>query len=137
MSQASGRVRANAAGAGGAVLLEALVAIAVVGVALLFLVAVVAHESSLTLRADAHRDATRLLEATVEALRARALPLESADYSTAQLPWLPIPERRGAVLWVDVIPLDIEGLYEVEATVRYEAGRHLLRRSLTTRLWMP
>jgi hypothetical protein len=54
-------------------------------------------------------------------------------------PWLPIPQRRGAVLWIDVRSLETTAadLYEVTATVRYRAGRDVLTRSLTTRVWQP
>src|SRR6185503_822478 len=118
--------------AAGAVLVEALVAAAVVGIALLFLVALLAHESRLTARAAGQRDAVMLLEAALEGIRAGALPLRDATYRDPEPPWLPIPRARGAVLWIDVEPVvdpPVRDLYEVKAEVRYRAGLDLLTRS--------
>lgn len=118
-------------------LIEALVAAAIVGVALLFLMALLAHEARLTARAAGQRDAYVLLQAALEGIRAGAVPLRNADYDEAVPPWLPIPERRGAILWVEVKPVvpPVPDLWEVTLTVRYRAGRDILWRSLTTRLW--
>ena len=121
--------------AAGAVLIEALVAAALIGFALLFLIALLAHEARLTARAAGQREAYMLLEAAVEGMRAGTVPLLSATYTEPVPPWLPIPERRGAVLWVEVTPLEVANLSEVTATVRYRAGRDVLERSVTTRLW--
>jgi hypothetical protein len=121
--------------AAGAVLIEALVAAALIGFALLFLIALLAHEARLTARAAGQRDAYMLLEAAVEGMRAGAVPAVTATYTEPVPPWLPIPARRSATLWVEVTPLDVADLVEVTATVRYRAGRDLLERSVTTRLW--
>ncbi len=51
---------------------------------------------------------------------------------------MPIPAGRGATLWVDVSPVaGTTHLWEVTAEVRYRAGRDVLTRSLTTRVWQP
>jgi len=139
------RANRSACGAGktqaaGAVLVEALVAAAVVGIALLFLVALLAHEARLTARAAGQRDAVMLLEAALEGIRAGAVPLQNATYEDPAPPWLPIPRARGAVLWITVAPVGsprVHDLYEVKAEVRYRAGRDVLTRSLTTRMWLP
>ena len=129
--------------AAGAVLVEALVAAAIVGIALLFVVALLAHEARLTARAAGQRDAYMLLEAALEGIRAGALrpePGVTNTYSEAWPPWLPIPRRRGAVLWIDLVPAGhppVKDLWQVTATVRYRAGRDILRRSVTTRMWLP
>lgn len=118
-------------------LIEALVAAAIVAISLLFLVALLAHEARLTARAAGQRDAYVLLEAALEGMRAGAVPVRTATYTDAAPPWLPIPERRGAVLWVDVARTEppVPDLWEVTLSVRYRAGRDVLRRSVTTRLW--
>lgn len=126
--------------ASGVALIEALVAAAIVGIALLFVVGLLAHEARLTARAAGQHDAVMLLETALEGIRAGAVPLEDATYSEARPPWLPIPERRGAVLWIEVKEAGdpaVRDLYEVKATVRYRAGRDILWRSLTTRMWLP
>lgn len=130
-------------GDAGAVLVEALVAAVIVGMALLFLVALLAHESRLTARAAGQRDAVMLLEAALEGIRAGAVrmppTMDTTDtYTEPVPPWLPIP--RGAVLWIRREAIDgppVNDLYQVKAEVRYRAGRDILQRSLTTRMWLP
>jgi len=124
----------------GVALMEALVAATIVGIALLFVVALLAHEARLTARSAGQRDAVMLLETALEGIRAGALPLVvgTSTYDEAKPPWLPIPERRGAVLWIEVTEVPAaKDLYQVKATVRYRAGRDILWRSLTTRMWLP
>lgn len=126
--------------AAGVALIEALVAAAIVGIALLFVVGLLAHEARLTARAAGQHDALVLIEAALEGIRAGAVPCESATYEDPVPPWLPIPVRRGAVLWIDVAKVGnpvVKDLWEVKATVRYRAGRDILQRSLTTRMWRP
>jgi Tfp pilus assembly protein PilV len=124
-------------GARGAVLLEALVAAAVVAVALMFVMALLAHEARLTAAAPAQRRAFHALEAVLEGVRAGAvaLPSPTTTFLVAEPPWVPLPPR--ATLWLDARPTDVADLWEVEATVRYRAGRDLQRRSLVTRVWRP
>ena len=126
--------------AAGAVLIEALVAAVIVGIALLFLVALLAHEARLTARAAGQHDAFMLLESALEGVRAGAVKLElgTTTYETPAPPWLPIPVRRGAVLWIEVKTVGnppVKDLWEVTASVRYRAGRDILQRSMTTRVW--
>lgn len=122
-------------GARGAVLLEALVAAAVVAMALLFVMALLAHEARLTAAAPAQRRAFHALEAVLEGVRAGALPLADATFRDPEPPWVPLAPQ--ATLWLDVRPTELDDLWEVEATIRYRAGRDLQRRSLTTRVWRP
>lgn len=124
--------------AAGAVLIEALVAAAIIGIALLFVVALLAHESRLTARAAAQHEAFELLEAALESIRAGVVPLEDAVYSDPLPPWLPIPAARGALLRIEVGPVDppVRDLWQVTATVHYRAGLDVLRRSVTTRMWL-
>jgi len=126
--------------AAGAVLIEALVAAAIVGIALFFVIGLLAHEARLTARAAGQHDALMLLEAALEGIRAGAVPLGDATYTDPVPPWLPIPLQRGAVLWIEVQKVGnppVKDLWEVKATVRYRAGRDILLRSVTTRMWLP
>ena len=88
----------------GAVLIEALVAAAIVAIALFFVIGLLAHEARLTARAAGQHDAYVLLEAALEGIRAGAVPLVEGKttYEDPVPPWLPIPVRRGAVLWIEV-----------------------------------
>src|ERR1044072_5997994 len=109
--------------------MEALVAAAIVGIALLFVVGILAHEARLTARAAGQRDAVTLLETALEGIRAGGVPLEDATHAEPNPPWRPPPERRGALLGIGVkrpgAP-PVRDLYEVKATVRYRAGRDIL-----------
>jgi type II secretory pathway pseudopilin PulG len=116
------------------VLIEALVAVAVIGVALLFLVALLAHEARLAARAPAQRAAEQLLELAIEEMRAGLLPIESTSFSSAA-EWSPLAGHGGTVMWIVATELDAPNLWEVTVKVRYRAGRDLLERSLTTRVW--
>jgi Tfp pilus assembly protein PilV len=119
------------------VLLEALIAAAVVAVGLLLVMALLANEARLTVGAAAQRRAFHALEAVLEGVRAGAVPMPSptTTFLAAEPPWVPLPPR--ATLWLDARPTDVADLWEVEATVRYRAGRDLQRRSLVTRVWRP
>ena len=126
---------AGRSGAGGAALLEALVAAAVVAVGLMFVMALLAHEARLSVAGPAQRRAFHALEAVLEGVRAGAVPLSDATFLDPEPPWVPLAPR--ATLWLDVRPTELDDLWEVEATIRYRAGRDLQRRSLTTRVWRP
>src|ERR1044072_5344834 len=118
--------------------MEALVAAAIVGIALLFVVGLLAHEARLTARAAGQRDAVTLLETALEGVRAGGVALEDATYDEAKPPRLggprgagaprehapkdepnppgpPPPGRRGAVLGMEekrAAPPPVRDLYE-------------------------
>jgi len=116
------------------------VAVAVIGVALLFLVALLAHEARLAARAPAQRAAEQLLELAIEELRADILPLKEGETIYADgAEWPALVGHGGTVVWIDAMQLPeldyAHNLWEVTVKVRYRAGRDLLTRSLTTRIW--
>jgi Tfp pilus assembly protein PilV len=120
------------------VLLEALIAVAVIAVGLMLVVALLAHEARLNARAEGQRRALFALEAVLEGVRSGALPLApgTTTFDAPDPPWVRLP--RGAVLWLDIVPVEaLDDLWEVEVTVRYRAGRDMQRRSLVTRVWRP
>ena len=121
----------------GAVLLEALVAVAIAGVALLFLVGLLVHEVRLVTRAAGQREAFAALEAVVAGVRAGALPLRDATWTEPAPPWVPLPAGRGVVLWLEVAPAGVPDLWDVTATVRYAAWNEVQSRQLATRVWRP
>jgi hypothetical protein len=120
-------------------LIEALVAATVAGIALLFLVALLAHEARLITRAAGQREALACLEGAIEGLRAGAVPrVPYAIYTTSAPPWITLP-RHGGRLWLEVVPdpNGIHDLWRVTATVRYLAGGDVQTRSISTQLWQP
>jgi Tfp pilus assembly protein PilV len=123
--------------AAGAALLEALVALAVAGVALLFLVGLLAHEARLASRAAAQTEALAALEGVLAGVRAGAIPLADATWEAPEPPWVPLPRRRRAALWLEVRPAGVADLWDVTVTVRYTAWNEVQTRALATRVWRP
>lgn len=121
----------------GAALLEALVALAIVGVALLFVAGLLAHEARLAARAAGQREAFTALEAVLAGVRAGALPLRDTSWEAPEPPWVPLPERGRPVLWLAVAATGVPDLWDVEVTIRYAAAGELQTRALATRVWRP
>ena len=121
----------------GSALLEALVALALVGVALLFLVGLLVHDLRLAVRGARQREAFASLEAAVAGLRAGALPLQDGQWTPADAPdWLVLPEGDAVELAV-AVEEDERDLWTVVATVRYAAWNEPQSRTLVTRIWSP
>ena len=124
-------------------LLEALVAVAIVGVALLFLTGLLQHELRLDQRAHEQQLALRALEGVVEGVRAGAFSLTEPhqEYHAPAPPFVALPPGTGSVLWIDVTSAPagapLPGLYDVLVTVRFRHGPDLVQRSLGTRVWLP
>ena len=121
----------------GAVLLEALVALALAGVAVMFLVGLLVHELRLGSRASRQSEALAALEAVVAGARVGALPLREASWTEPAPPWVPLPAGRGVTLWLEVAPAGVADLWTVTATIRYVAWNEVQSRTLTTRVWRP
>ena len=121
----------------GAALLEALVALAIVGVALLFVAGLLAQEARLAARAAAQREAFRALEAVLAGVRTGAVPLRDDSWDAPEPPWVRLPEGGRPVLWLAVEPTGVPDLWDVEATIRYPAASELQTRALATRVWRP
>ena len=122
----------------GSALLEALVALAIAGVALLFLVGLLAHDLRLTTRAAAQREAFAALEAVVAGLRAGTLPLRDATWTADDPPpGVSLPSGRGVTLSLQIDEEEVLDLWTVRATVRYRAWNETQERTLLTRVWRP
>ena len=112
-------------------LIESVIAVALIGTALIISSALL---NSLVLSADrlqAHREMLREIEAAVEMIRAGFVPLESGTLSSAgsnaRFPDL----RVTAVGEKQAAP----GLYLVIVRAECSVRRHLISRRLTTQVW--
>jgi len=126
-------------GPAGFTLLEVTIALALLGVALLLGMALLLSQKRIVRRLDADQAARGALEAALEAIRAGALPLQSASYGGGDLAAVagaggpPV----GMTLAIDVTPSPTPGLYEVALRARYRVAGQDHERRLGTMVWQP
>jgi len=128
MEEASVRQSTNR----GTSLIEVVLALALVGAAVIIAAAGLQGEARL-LRAAEHRNAVaRALEAAVESVRSGVLPLQDGDFAS------PVP------LGLDVLSIRIEvrpesrpGLYRLAAVAHWQENGRRLSQRLDTMVWRP
>jgi len=120
----------------GFTLIEVLVALAILGVALLMGLALVLQHPRIVKRTDGERQAYRALESTLEAVRAGVIPLASArldGFATA----VGTPAPKDLTIWMAVSPTDLPGLYHVALRATYTVLREKHEKRLQTLVWRP
>jgi prepilin-type N-terminal cleavage/methylation domain-containing protein len=118
----------------GFTLLEALVALAILGIALLLGMQLLIKTPRVVRRLDAERQAFRALEATLESLRASGGAVEDEELShffTAA--GTPAPEELKVSVHVEAA--DKPGLYHVTLTASYTVLNVAYRKRLETLFW--
>lgn len=114
----------------GFTLVETLVALALLTLALLLGLGLVLQHPRIVRRLDAQREAIHHLEATLEALRAGALPLASQS--------LPPAGARKMALSIQIAPEGYPpGLYRVRVRASYLIEGQARERDVETLLWRP
>ena len=109
-------------------LLETLIALTILGIALLLGMSLLLQQPRVVRRLDAQRRALAELESTMEALRSGAIPLQSARLGPSDTP---------AVV-IDVSPAEgPPGLYQVSLRAIYLVEGRTLERTLDTLIWSP
>jgi type II secretory pathway pseudopilin PulG len=114
----------------GSILVESLVALVVLGVALLMGLPLLFAQPGVVRRLDAQRVALAALDSTLEALRTGYFPLETAHSGagTADDPQV----------WVEVEPLPRPaGLYKVDLRAIYKVRGQILEKRIETLVWRP
>ena len=122
----------------GFTLIEMLVALWILLVALLAGIALTLQQPRVVRRIDAERQAVRVMEWTLEEMRAELIPLES----TADVGWPTSATVVGGTpldlkVAVEVVPMPAAGLYDVTVTARYSVLGQPLQRRLRTLFWRP
>jgi len=87
-------------------------------------------------RMDRERQAFRAMESTLEAVRAGAIPLQTADlgdFSTA----VGSPAPKDLAISMQVDPTELPGLYQVTLRARYTADARQVQKELQTMVWSP
>jgi len=117
-------------------LVETLVALAILMVALLLGLPLLLEQPRVLARVEAQRQATRAIEATLEALRAGEVPLQPARVQGFALA-AGEPAPRGLALWLDVAPAGPPYLYDVTLRTRVDVLGQPLERRVETLIWSP
>jgi prepilin-type N-terminal cleavage/methylation domain-containing protein len=118
----------------GFTLLEALVALAILGIALLLGMQLLIQVPRVVRRLDAERQAFRALEATLESLRASGGRLQDMDLSGFRTA-AGTPAPKELTVSVEVEPTDKPGLYHVTLTTHYTVLNVTYTKRLETMLW--
>ncbi len=117
----------------GFTLIESLVALALVAVGLLLAVGIQMQQPRALERLRARQEATRALEATLEAVRAGALPLADGAVPAALLG----DSARSLSVRLRVAPTATADLWQVTCEASCVALGRVERRSLTSLVWAP
>lgn len=138
-------------------LIEVLVALTLLGIALLLGMDLVLQNPRVVLRLDGERQAFRAMESTMEAVRAGVVPLGTADScptayscedpdlckhpalcSIVRAICAPHPKDKGyCTISMEVGPPAPPGLYPVTLTAQYSAVGQKYNKKLQTMVWAP
>lgn len=120
----------------GFTLLETLIALGILGLALVSMVVWLAKSATFERRLDLHRLAIRELEAQHEDLRSgTALPGVGGTFTRA--PITDISDLEAPVIRMTVSAPIQAGLYEVDFLVSYRIGNQKFERRLDVLTWRP
>ncbi len=123
-------------GQSGFSLLEALIALVLLGVALLLGMELLLQNPRVVRRLDGERQAFRAMESTLEAVRAGAIPLVTSDlggFSTA----VGSPAPKDLAISMQVDPAGLPGLFQVTLRATYTADQKKVQKELQTMVWSP
>lgn len=110
-------------------LIETAVALVLLGLVLIYGLALLAQELGTSRRIEAHRQALAALEQALEHVRAGTAAVPPECGST--------PAGSGLSVCAVIVPLEPVGLYRLTLHARYAVGSHPYIRQLETLLWRP
>lgn len=123
-------------GQSGFSLLEALVALVLLGVALLLGMELLLQNPRMVRRMDGERQAFRAMESTLEKVRAGVILLAKPDLgSFSTVVGSPDPEDVAMSMKVDSV--GVPGLYKVTLRATYKVDQKKVQKELQTMIWTP
>jgi prepilin-type N-terminal cleavage/methylation domain-containing protein len=120
----------------GFTLLEVLIALVILGIAMLMGMALMLQNPRIVRRTDAQRQAFRAMESTLEAVRAGAIPLQTSRLD-AFVTAVGTPAPKELSIEMQVAPTEVPGLFEVTLSASYRVERQRLVKRLQTMVWSP
>ncbi len=123
-------------GQSGFSLLEALVALVLLGVALLLGMALLLQNPRMVRRMDGERQAFRAMESTLEGVRAGWIPLDNYQidgFYTA----VGSPPPEDLAIFMQVDPAGVPGLCKVTLRATYTVDQKKVQKELQTMVWSP
>lgn len=117
-------------------LVEVLIALVLVGTALLLGMGLALQQPRIVRRLDGERQAFRAMEATLEAVRAGAIPLQTSEldgFVTA----VGTPAPKDLKIRMQVEPADLPGLFQVTLRASYKVEQRQVEKMLRTLVWSP
>jgi prepilin-type N-terminal cleavage/methylation domain-containing protein len=132
-------------------LIEVLIALTLLGIALLLGMDLVLQNPRVVRRLDGERQAFRAMESTMEAVRAGVIPLKTCTPLRSCCDSLPPSESESCnMVTADIVPVPkdltismdfgaagLAGLYQVTLTAQYSAVGHKYKKKLQTMVWAP
>jgi prepilin-type N-terminal cleavage/methylation domain-containing protein len=116
-------------------LLELLIAIAIVGMALLVSSNALQAHAALARRTEVRQQMQRAVEDVMESLRGDVIPLENGPVRLVVGRGSPMDSRIRTV--VSVEPAEIEGLFDVHVVARTHSFGEPMALELNTKVWRP
>jgi len=129
-------VRKAGSAHGGFSLIEVLIALVILGVALLLGMALVLQNPRIVRRMDGERQAFRAMESTMEAVRAGAIPLLTSRLD-AFVTAVGTPAPKDLSIEMQVDPAGLPGLFVVTLSARYRVAQQWFVKRLRTMVWSP
>ena len=120
----------------GFTLVEVLIALVLLGVALLMGMELLVQNPRMVRRMDGERQAFRAMESSLEAVRAGAIPLMKQDLGSF-VTAVGNPAPKDLAVSMEVAPTGLPGLFRVILHARYSVDRKTVRKTLQTMVWSP
>lgn len=117
-------------------LVEVLVALTLLGVALLMGMQLVLQGPRIVRRTDAERQAFRAMESVMESVRAGLIPVENLELGALETA-VGAPASKDMKMLMLVEPTDVKGLYHVTLRTTYTTLGVKTEKTLQTMVWSP